>query len=239
MYGGRHKILVCAPSNAAVDEIAKRLKDGIKTASGLAKPKVVRIGTTESVNPSVQDLLLDRLAEKEWESYIQDDEGKTKEFGMRREKLRGDLQKLQLEIEDLGRQISECAPDSERISVLRKKKSQLVATRMRTKMMLKDISEDQRDYTRELEVSRLRARQRVFAEADIVCSTLSGSGHEMLASLGLSFETVIVDEAAQAVEISTLIPLKYGCKRCVLVGGKKSAVLSGKMKHEINTSYRP
>lgn len=32
------------------------------------------------------------------------------------------------------------------------------------------------------------------------------------------FETVIIDEAAQAVELSTLISLKYGCKRAILVG---------------------
>lgn len=36
--------------------------------------------------------------------------------------------------------------------------------------------------------------------------------------LDFGFDTVIVDEAAQTVEVSTLIPLKYGCKTCVLVG---------------------
>ena len=38
---------------------------------------------------------------------------------------------------------------------------------------------------------------------------------------GGSFEIVVIDEAAQAVELSTLIPLRYGCKRCVLVGDPK------------------
>lgn len=33
-----------------------------------------------------------------------------------------------------------------------------------------------------------------------------------------NFDTVIIDEAAQAVEISTLIPLKYGCRRLIMIG---------------------
>lgn len=33
-----------------------------------------------------------------------------------------------------------------------------------------------------------------------------------------SFEAVIIDEAAQAVELDTLIPLRYGCRNCILVG---------------------
>ena len=32
------------------------------------------------------------------------------------------------------------------------------------------------------------------------------------------FDTVLIDEAAQAVEMSTLIPLKYACRRLILVG---------------------
>jgi len=32
------------------------------------------------------------------------------------------------------------------------------------------------------------------------------------------FSTVIIDEASQAIDLSTLIPLKYGCRSCILVG---------------------
>jgi len=29
---------------------------------------------------------------------------------------------------------------------------------------------------------------------------------------------MVIDEAAQAIELSSLIPLKYGCSKCVMVG---------------------
>ncbi|CAE8582721.1 unnamed protein product [Polarella glacialis] len=35
------------------------------------------------------------------------------------------------------------------------------------------------------------------------------------------FDTVIIDEASQGVEVSTLTPLKLGCRRLILVGDPK------------------
>ncbi|KAG7117158.1 Helicase SEN1 like protein [Verticillium longisporum] len=43
----------------------------------------------------------------------------------------------------------------------------------------------------------------------------------MFKNLSVDFETVIIDEAAQCVELSALIPLKYGCTKCILVGDPK------------------
>lgn len=51
--------------------------------------------------------------------------------------------------------------------------------------------------------------------------TLSMSGHENLAAdFAHTFPTVLIDEACQSVELSTLIPLQYGASRCILVGGR-------------------
>src|SRR5437763_10255497 len=58
----------------------------------------------------------------------------------------------------------------------------------------------------------------IVEEADVICCTLSGSGHDQLLKMKVDFETVIIDEAAQSIELAALIPLKYGCQRCILVG---------------------
>lgn len=52
-------------------------------------------------------------------------------------------------------------------------------------------------------------------------STLSSAGHDSLMNAKLTFPTVIIDEACQSIELSSLIPLKYGAKKCILVGGNR------------------
>ena len=74
------------------------------------------------------------------------------------------------------------------------------------------------DY-RTLDATRRRFRNEVLQEADVICSTLSASSYEYLESF--EFEVVIIDEAAQAIELSTLIPLKFDCKHVVMVGGMR------------------
>jgi hypothetical protein len=71
------------------------------------------------------------------------------------------------------------------------------------------------------------ASRRVMAEeaeniilkgSDIVCCTLSTSGSGALSRANIAFKTVIIDEAAQAVELATLIPLQHRCEQCILIG---------------------
>ncbi|CAO3634803.1 unnamed protein product [Cunninghamella echinulata] len=211
------KLLVCAPSNAAVDEIAKRLKEGVMTSDGLVKPKTIRIGVAESVNASVKDLILERQVEKELEPSNGQDADKNKTFTARKDKVRESLRKINLDIEQVDRELNRTI-DSMVITRLYEKRRSLVQQRNRQNTIIKEIEEDYRDYSRDLDSSKLRVRKKIIGECDVVCATLSGSGHSILSDMGLVFDTVIVDEAAQAVEVSSLIPLKYDCKRCILVG---------------------
>lgn len=61
-------------------------------------------------------------------------------------------------------------------------------------------------------------RAAILDEAVIVFSTLSFSGSTLFSKWNRGFDVVIIDEAAQAVELATLIPLANGCKQVFLVG---------------------
>ncbi len=60
---------------------------------------------------------------------------------------------------------------------------------------------------------RDRLRIAVLDESSIVCSTLSFAGSPMFYRMARKFDVVIIDEAAQAVEPSLLVPLVMGCKQ--------------------------
>ncbi|KAL6876336.1 hypothetical protein ACP4OV_012908 [Aristida adscensionis] len=63
-----------------------------------------------------------------------------------------------------------------------------------------------------------RIRASILDEAAIVFSTLSFSGSSIFSRMARAFDVVIIDEAAQAVEPATLVPLIHGCKQVFLVG---------------------
>ncbi|CAG13998.1 unnamed protein product, partial [Tetraodon nigroviridis] len=65
------KLLVCAPSNAAVDELVLRLKNGVKTQNGTTHQiEVVRLGRSDAINSAVKDVTLDELVKAKLEAQL-------------------------------------------------------------------------------------------------------------------------------------------------------------------------
>ncbi len=145
----RKRILVCAPSNAAIDEIVRRLTtDGLWGKDGERfVPSVVRLGP--NVHPSLAQFSLERMA-------------------------------------------------------------QAVQVGTSTSGGTNNLFEN-------------KAKAAVLRDIQIVCATLSVSGSPDLRMAGdlAQFDTVVIDEASQSIEISTLIPLQLGCARLILVGDHK------------------
>ncbi|EDO08377.1 AAA domain family protein [Babesia bovis T2Bo] len=149
MRQSKRRILICAPSNAAIDEIVRRLvrpvTGGIFNAEGERyNPNVTRIG------PNFHDDL--------------------KQYS------------LKSKVDALGYKL----------------------------------------YGRIYNKTKYHARHRLTREtlndSDIICSTLSACGSPELFVHRNMFDTLIIDEATQAVELSTLIALSIGCRRVILVG---------------------
>ena len=61
-------------------------------------------------------------------------------------------------------------------------------------------------------------------EADMVFTTLSSTGRRVFERMKNAFDTVLIDEAAQASEVAVLQPLSFGCKRCVSLPVNASAI---------------
>ena len=187
------RVLICAPSNAAVDEIVRRIRRGVRDACGNRVPlRVVRIGSQDAMHEQVRDVSIDRLVEKQLEEQI----------GQALKMMEGQ----RAQIRDLKHALDTCSPDAP---------SRLAAI----KSQLWQAKEDARGNTSFVEETRQSIRQRLLATSHAVCCTLSGAGHDLLARAGLDFNMVIIDEACQSVEPSSLIPLQYNCKKCILVGG--------------------
>jgi DNA polymerase III delta prime subunit len=188
------RVLVCAPSNAAVDEIAMRLFEGLAAAGGGGLAKVVRVGARGQMRPEVWDAMsLDRLADRAGTvvNDVPGDSGSSRPEGLLGTAASGVGDAQSAAVRALGR----AARDAAAVAADRRRSGQ-------------------------------QSRARVLAAARVVCATLSGAGSAAVKGGDRSsgFDAVVVDEAAQAIEASALVPLPLVCAgggsrfKCVLVG---------------------
>ncbi|PIA18842.1 P-loop containing nucleoside triphosphate hydrolase protein, partial [Coemansia reversa NRRL 1564] len=218
-----NKLLICAPSNAAVDEIVKRLKSGIRDSRGVTfKPRVVRVGQSDHISSTVRDTTLDFLMEQALNANTTQALGakETRKSALGQQRtLRAQLDEINVEIRELDSQMQRTDPSS--TAALREMREKFHSVKQRKQRVCQQLEQERaraREASKAMDERKQRVRMQILQSTDILCCTLSGSGHDMLTSLKCAFDTVIIDEAAQSIELSCLIPLKYECNRCVLVG---------------------
>jgi senataxin len=120
-----------------------------------------------------------------------------------------------LKLDECRSQGQPVKPDQEmQFDALKRKKAQL-------SLQIDSARDRAKTASRDAELNRKRIQQEILDSAHVLCATLSGSGHEVFQGMNIEFDTVIIDEAAQSIELSALIPLKYGCSKCILVGDPK------------------
>jgi hypothetical protein len=197
-------LLICAPSNAAIDEIARRLMMGILNINGNKfKPSILRIGNHSSIHSDVIPVSLNYLVDKKLESNYAG-------FADEKQALREELNLAHEALNQLRASKGTIPHEdySSAMSDLMKKMDALNQT--------KDMHRKNPNYNRDR--MRIKIVKEVIDAADIILTTLSGAGHDVFKQINIEFPTVIIDEACQAVELNVLIPLRLGCRRCILVG---------------------
>ncbi|RYH19651.1 hypothetical protein EON65_25770 [archaeon] len=222
------RILVCAPSNTAIDEVVGRLATQgiIANQPGESKrngsrdvPRmqvnIVRLGDTQQADAAVQATVLDEQVEQRVRKdalYLQhvrlndsiaEQENRLHELGVRRQTVTSTFISSHVDTEQQG---------------VAKKKTEYE----KCKDAIQELCRQRTQCERALDRLRLDTRHDVLQSADIICTTLSSSNKQHFLDYVLkeqiSFNTVIIDEAAQTTEISTLIPLRLGCRHLVLIG---------------------
>ncbi|XP_005146389.2 probable helicase senataxin [Melopsittacus undulatus] len=205
-----NRFLVCAPSNAAVDELMKKIIIAFKEkCQNRQEPlgncgdiKLVRLGAEKAINSEVRGFSLDKQVEHRMKRKPADcDQDIQKKKAALDQKL--DMLSRQRAMHRCEKKESQMLDDE--IGRLTKERQQLAS-------QLKEV----RGHSQKVQAD-------IILESDIICCTLSTSGGCLLESVffrqGLDpFSCVIVDEAGQSCEVETLIPLIHRCNKLVLVG---------------------
>lgn len=205
----KKKILICAPSNAAVDELVLRIRKGIKNSKGAVyKPDVVRLGKSDAINEQVKDLTLEEQVDAQLSKIKNNDDSS----------IREEHRKCIIERDELRKKLETGNISDTEVSKLEIRLQEVMTKRRELGKRL-DESREQRAVTyRNREIERRNLQYKILNNAQVVCSTLSGSAHDVLAGMSMKFDTVVIDEAAQCIELSAIIPLRYGCTKCIMVG---------------------
>jgi superfamily I DNA and/or RNA helicase len=221
------KILICSPSNSGCDELTRKIKNNKMAKNSNLKRVgnrdilIVRVGRTDSIHRDSDEFGLDFLTEKKCDELI----SKSQLEKSSSLKLQYDQFNKVIPVLEKKLKIAKQLPNVY-ASEIKEYTHQLDTVRKR-----KEIFENQLKRNLGVEAPSMRrkfkaqAKEIVLREADIIVSTLNYCGNSILDCLtseknkGKSLvDLIIVDEAAQSLEVESLIPLRFGCNKMIQVG---------------------
>jgi senataxin len=227
------RMLVCAPSNAATDELLSRVLERgfIDGEMKLYRPDVARVGV-DSQSRAAQAVSVERRTEQLLMKGRDEVIGWLHQLKAREQQLSQQITLLQRELSVAaahGRSQGSVGVDPEVLAARDHNRDILLqnlaaAVENRDKVLV-EMSRLLLLETRfrpgnsfNLEETRANLEVSFANEAEIVFTTVSSSGRKLFSRLNHGFDMVVIDEAAQASEVAVLPPLSLGAARCVLVG---------------------
>ncbi|KAL1367109.1 hypothetical protein AAHE18_02G028200 [Arachis hypogaea] len=227
------RMLVCAPSNAATDELLARVLDRgfIDGEMKVYRPDVARVGV-DSQTRAAQAVSVERRTEQLLGKSQEEVLGWMHQLKNREAQLTQQLHCLHRELNATAAAVRSqgsvgvdpdvlMARDQSRDALLQNLAAVVegrdkVLVEMSRLALLESRFRPGSGFNWEEARASLEAS---FAnEAEIVFTTVSSSGRKLFSRLSHGFDMVVIDEAAQASEVGVLPPLSLGAARCVLVG---------------------
>ncbi|CAL1299973.1 unnamed protein product [Larinioides sclopetarius] len=194
----KFRILVVAPSNAAIDEIGSRLLYIRRSNSrNQARMKFVRVGLPEQINTKLKPYTLDEKASKLLKDF---DERTAKSLKEENEKRRKQISELKKQKQDFSVERKIKIYQDE----LKKGEEKLASKNVNKKMLWS-------------------YKTQVLRESNIILSTLGSCAQSILtacfsATARESISCCILDEASQCTETEALLPLIFGISKLIMVG---------------------
>ncbi|XP_029130085.1 uncharacterized protein LOC109812659 isoform X2 [Cajanus cajan] len=255
----RQRVLICAQSNAAVDELVARISShGLYGSNGkMYKPYLVRVGNAKTVHQNSLPFFIDTLVDQRVaEERMHSNDGKNDSRDDSSAMLRAKLEKLVDSIRFYESQRANSRDGNSNVKSHQHNDSHTAnekeMSEIEIEMKLRKLYEQKRQIYKDLcnvqaqekraneetRTLRNKLRKSILKEAEIVVTTLSGCGGDLYGicsermlnskfggpSEHTLFDAVVIDEAAQALEPATLIPLqllKSSGTKCIMVGDPK------------------
>ncbi|MCL7048360.1 hypothetical protein MKW94_000768 [Papaver nudicaule] len=227
------RMLVCAPSNAATDELLSRVLDRgfIDGEMKVYRPDVARVGV-DTQTRAAQAVSVERRTEQLLAK------GREEVISWMHQ-LRAREAQLSQQVAILQRELSVAAVAGRSQGSVGVDPDVLVARDHNRDALLQNLAAvvEARDKNLvelhrlvivegkfrpgsnyNLEEARAKLEASFANEAEIVFTTVSSSGRKIFSRLEHGFDMLVIDEAAQASEVAILPPLALSAARCVLVG---------------------
>lgn len=207
------KILVCTPSNGAVDEIARRLhseRHFLNNSPLNRSLRLVRLGQPSQIHPSVRKFCLDELVDSNVKN--------------RKNELEKQHQSKITSLEEMA------AEKDRQIADLRARNEKEKANQCSAEMyqIFRDIKLAKSELGRTDEGGggeKKALKIDILRKADVILSTLNSCRNSLLEILSsterdpIKFNCVIIDEASQCCEPEVLMPLMYtSISKMILIG---------------------
>ena len=151
---------ISAPSNAAVDEIVRKLLDCRQRLKHEDRFALMRIGKPHVIHPDVRSICFETLRDRNL--------SRNQKIGQNEDSLKLQVEESNRRIDRMTAQISDLSKGNYEISKLHRQMREEIAIRDRAKKNLKEMNTQVVDHK-----ERQRTVEELFHNADIIAATLN------------------------------------------------------------------